>query len=237
MAIDKSVVSLLPKTRAYTEIEALLSLSIDIDELTHKTNTQPTTATEAVQLVLSQNSISGYASLWGWSRHKTRRFINDLAKSSGHVADRKGTGRGHPIRLIINNLQLVADRKGTGRGQEGDTSNNPIILKPKSKAKRLSHASLETAAFTRFYNVYPKQKNKTGAMKEWNKLKPSPELVEVIMAAIAVASASDDWKREGGRYIPYPAKWLSGRRWEDKIIPIRREHNATGTEYPVDVEG
>jgi hypothetical protein len=235
--IDKRVVSLLPKTRAFTEIEALLSLSIDVDNLAYKTNTQPATATQAVQLVLSQNSISGYASLWGWSRHKTRKFINDLAESSGHVADRKGTGRGHHIRLIINNLQLVEDGLGTGRGQVADTSNDPIILKPKSKGKRLSRASLETEAFTRFYDVYPKQKNRTGAMKEWNKLKPSPELVEVIMTAIDVASASDDWKREGGRYIPHPSKWLNGKRWEDQIMLTEGEHNGPNTEYPIDIEG
>ena len=35
------------------------------------------------------------------------------------------------------------------------------------------------------------------------------------MAAIEVAKESADWKKEGGKYIPYPATWLNNRRWED----------------------
>lgn len=28
---------------------------------------------------------------------------------------------------------------------------------------------------------------------------------------------SADWQRDGGRFIPYPATFLSQRRWEDEL--------------------
>jgi len=142
VAVDKKVVSFLPKKRPFTVIEALLSVSIDLDTIIYKwtskgkgTEKIPETPEEAIELLRSHISLSAYASLWGWSRNKTRRFIKGLAGSSGHVADRKGTGKGHPIRLVINNIQMVADGLGTGKGQVRDTSNDPSIPYNKSKDK------------------------------------------------------------------------------------------------------
>jgi hypothetical protein len=37
-----------------------------------------------------------------------------------------------------------------------------------------------------------------------------------IMAALARAKESAEWTKEGGQYIPYPATWINGMRWEDE---------------------
>lgn len=31
------------------------------------------------------------------------------------------------------------------------------------------------------------------------------------------AMTSEDWQKEGGKFIPYPATWLGARGWEDEI--------------------
>lgn len=41
-----------------------------------------------------------------------------------------------------------------------------------------------------------------------------------MLKAIEVQKKSDQWQRDNGQYIPYPATWLNGRRWEDEIQPI-----------------
>lgn len=104
--VDKGLVALLPKDRPFTDIEAYISLRVDIDNL-------------------RVGNVTGYAGLWGWSRGKVRRFLKLMERkpdgtSSGQVRDRKGTGSGHPIRLIFNNLQEVADGLRTGSGQVAD---------------------------------------------------------------------------------------------------------------------
>ena len=37
-----------------------------------------------------------------------------------------------------------------------------------------------------------------------------------MAAALERDRRSRDWQREDGAYIPYPASWLNGRRWEDE---------------------
>jgi hypothetical protein len=31
--------------------------------------------------------------------------------------------------------------------------------------------------------------------------------------------ASEQWRRDDGRFIPHPATWLNQRRWEDEAEP------------------
>jgi len=154
VAIDKRIVSLLPTNRRFTISDALLSVSVDIDNIIYKwtqkgkgTTKIPETPEEAINLLLARVSIAAYASRWGWSRNKTTKFIRELGMSSGHVADKRGTGKGHPIRLIINNLHMVADRKGTGKGQVADTSSYPLSLNLNPKTKSTA-SSTHTRMFT-----------------------------------------------------------------------------------------
>lgn len=37
-----------------------------------------------------------------------------------------------------------------------------------------------------------------------------------MAAALERDKRSRDWQRDDGAYIPYPASWLNGRRWEDE---------------------
>jgi hypothetical protein len=70
--------------------------------------------------------------------------------------------------------------------------------------------------FPAFWLVYPKKKSRATAEKAWRKLAPSPELTQRILDAIAAQRNSPDWLKERGKFIPYPASWLNGRRWEDE---------------------
>lgn len=69
--------------------------------------------------------------------------------------------------------------------------------------------------FDRFYSAYPKRQAKKDAQRAWQKL--SPEDRAAAMAAIEKSKETDQWTRDNGRYIPQPAKFLNGRRWEDEI--------------------
>ena len=81
-----------------------------------------------------------------------------------------------------------------------------------------------TTAFDHFWSAYPRRRHKGAAMKAWKALKPDVGLVAVILQALQDAVASDDWRREGGRFIPYPATWLNARGWEDEhgidVVPL-----------------
>lgn len=70
--------------------------------------------------------------------------------------------------------------------------------------------------FERFWQAYPKKRGKQDARKAWGKLKPDLALCRRMSDALARDKLSHDWRKEDGRYIPYPATWLNGRRWEDE---------------------
>ena len=78
--------------------------------------------------------------------------------------------------------------------------------------------------FQTFYKSYPKKKGKQAAERAFLKLKPDTDLFRQIMAALEAQKKSPDWQKEAGQYIPYPATWLKGRRWEDEIEVNQPSH-------------
>jgi len=69
--------------------------------------------------------------------------------------------------------------------------------------------------FADFWQRYPRKCAKKDALKAWQRI--SPSLYASILEAIEKHKRSEDWRRDGGRYIPYPATWLNGERWEDDL--------------------
>ncbi len=67
-----------------------------------------------------------------------------------------------------------------------------------------------------FWESYPKKKNKGNSEKAWLKLKPSTELQQKITQTVKKLELSEDWTKENGKYIPYPASWLNAKGWEDE---------------------
>ena len=68
--------------------------------------------------------------------------------------------------------------------------------------------------FADFWSKYPKKKARGDAGKAWKKIKPTE--YDALFAGLQLAMQSKEWQRENGQFIPYPATWLNGRRWEDE---------------------
>lgn len=74
------------------------------------------------------------------------------------------------------------------------------------------------SGFETFWLEYPnhKKKSKGSAEKAWKKLSPNEQLQGLILAALKRAKTSEEWAKDAGRYVPYPATWLNGKRWQDE---------------------
>lgn len=79
--------------------------------------------------------------------------------------------------------------------------------------------SADMDRFALFWQEYPRKAAKAAALKAWQKLNPSPELAERILAHVRDRKRSQDWIKDGGQFVPHPATFLNGRRWEDDIPP------------------
>ncbi len=71
--------------------------------------------------------------------------------------------------------------------------------------------------FDRFYKLYPRKQKRKAAEQAWKSLAPSADLQQVILTALAKQATSIDWLKSGGQFIPHPASWLNGKRWEDEV--------------------
>jgi len=69
--------------------------------------------------------------------------------------------------------------------------------------------------FEKFWRYYPRGEAKQAAIRAWDKLKPSDELIDQMAIALKRQMASEEWQRGIG--IPYASTWLNQRRFEDEI--------------------
>lgn len=69
-------------------------------------------------------------------------------------------------------------------------------------------------SFDAFWSAYPLKKGKGTAERAWHKYNPD---LQTVLKAIEAQKQTDQWTKDGGKFIPYPATWLNGKRWEDVI--------------------
>jgi hypothetical protein len=69
--------------------------------------------------------------------------------------------------------------------------------------------------FLRFWAVYPRKCAKGDARKAWEQTVKIRPPLERLIKAVIVAKASEQWRKDGGQFIPHPARYLRGERWED----------------------
>lgn len=80
--------------------------------------------------------------------------------------------------------------------------------------RREENINTYTDEFELFWKMYSKPVGKVNAFKEWNKLKPSSELIKTITEkakAQAIAITEPKFRKDAER-------WIRDRRWEDEIV-------------------
>lgn len=112
------------------------------------------------------------------------------------------------------NANVNANAKHTpptpSHGDDGSVSDHPEKGTAAEKTDRL---------FEVFWLVYPKKVGKGDARKAFGKIRPSEKLVGMMIAAVKRQSASFQWTKDHGKYIPNPATWLNQQRWLDEVEP------------------
>ena len=134
--------------------------------------------------------------------------------SEAHTA-----GPGNPGRETVEPLP---DEKPDGKPDKKQERGQALGPETADGRERSPAAGQEAAPmssdalFGGFWAAYPRKRGKESARRAWRKLAPDLALCRVMAEALERQRRSEDWRREGGQFIPYPATWLSGRRWEDE---------------------
>jgi hypothetical protein len=97
---------------------------------------------------------------------------------------------------------------------------------PSSSCASVSDTSSKESDFNAFWTSYPRKVGRKAALKAWHKATDKPALA-VILAAVERQNATDQWRKDGGQYIPMPATWLNQGRWADEPVNVKPIHRGS----------
>ena len=130
----------------------------------------------------------------------------------------------------------IGKKSDTPIGKKSEESNKDSSIPPivpqggrrrRTAKEKTDHKPERFSAFWEFYRNNARGENKQAAMKAWDRLKPSDELIDQMAKALKEQVKSKSWQEGIG--IPYASTWLNNRRWEDEIkIPPAQEIDTRG---------
>lgn len=134
----------------------------------------------------------------------------DRARAESEKQTANGSKGGRP---------KINPEKPTETQQNPEKPTETLKEKDKEKEKINNKVSKETymREFEVFWAAYPRHTGKQDAYKAFVKLKPDEALMQAILAGIEKQKQSAQWTKDGGQFIPHPATWLNGCRWEDEM--------------------
>lgn len=138
------------------------------------------------------------------------------------------------------NIYAHSENEQVYNHESDNHSSNTIKQETKNKAIKKQNKELnelQEKQFDKFWQAYPKKVSKKQAQKSWKKINPSLELFEKILKALEMVKQTEQWKKDNGKYVPYPATWLNQERWTDEINmmqdTIKEEQKTKPVYYPV----
>lgn len=69
--------------------------------------------------------------------------------------------------------------------------------------------------FNEFWTHYPRKVGKVNAFKSFKKVCKDRKMLDVLISAVEKHKKTAQWQNI--QYIPHPAVWLNGHRWEDEL--------------------
>jgi hypothetical protein len=146
----------------------------------------------------------GYLDIPTFSKHQ-RPTANEISRNLPKCTE-------------ISLLALAKFSAGTGTGKEREGNGKGL---PRSLCSLGATAGGDAGGFDQFWTLYPRKEKKRDARKAWDTLAPTPELVARILAALTWQRDNPRWREDQGRYVPHPASYLNGRRWEDEPATLK----------------
>ena len=146
-------------------------------------------------------------------RYKPTDYVNEMAQLT---TDEKGVYSldTECIQSVSNPCPQIRDRYRDRLDTGKSKDNNTLTLKGSSVCAQGS-AVLESY-FDTFWREYPKKKSKGTALKAFNKALKRTDF-DTIMEALRMLKGSNEWTKDGGQYVPYPATWLNADGWNDEV--------------------
>ena len=162
----------------------------------------------------SRGGIATSKKVYGTSK-KEEEIIQEKVQKGSEPFDKNDGENDQNIECIITEEYAggeekeapIPEKNGNGAFTDGD----------------LYEKQLSENRFNKFWRNYPRKVERQRAYTIFLKLRPDDALVKKMLDAIEKQKKTARWKKDSGQFIPYPANWLEGRRWEDEIEELDDE--------------
>lgn len=105
------------------------------------------------------------------------------------------------------------------RLQASDSETSITLAPDNQRLQDTQNAStLVNDRFAEFWHLYPRKVAKQKAFEAFNKLKPDDDLFDQIISGLR-RLIDLEWDQNEMQYIPYPATFINGKRWNDEPTP------------------
>jgi uncharacterized protein YdaU (DUF1376 family) len=152
------------------------------------------------------------------------RVEADLDAVNSKVVTASNAGKASARAKALKKQQELNDRSTTVDDSFQRNGNHIDTDTDTDKNNKNTSPSAEDL-FPKFWKLYPNKKGKAAAEKAWKKLKVTDDLFSLIAQGLAKQCTSPAWTKDGGQFIPHPATWLNGKRWEDEVsVPSNVHH-------------
>lgn len=151
-----------------------------------------------------------------YSKPQLTKAIRRLCE--GNMIETAKATRGVFITVLnYNKYQDPSLYEGNGEGNAKETRKQPegVHLKQEERIKKKESSSLSQERFDLFWEKYPRKSGKKDAFRAWEKNKCFNGHFELIMEKVDLFSALCVGK--DSQFIPLPATWINGERWNDEM--------------------
>jgi len=143
------------------------------------------------------------------------KFLVTMGPNSGMLLNANATENWRkPVYETLHTAGLQGAYSGPTGGVQESTTEILDTRKEKQEKKNTAQAS-PSPDFEMFWQAYPRKVGKPAAQRAWKKVS-RPIVWHAIITGIERWKQTEQWQKEGGQFVPYPATFLNQRRWEDE---------------------
>lgn len=115
-------------------------------------------------------------------------------------------------RGVLNEALPVYEQGPLSTGEQA-LIGEPESVQPEELAQETP--SSDRPNFDTFWELYPKKKGKGAAQDKWARMSVADRRLAVD--ALTRHVRQPDWIKDGGKFIPYPQKWLGQKHYLDPV--------------------
>lgn len=161
-----------------------------------------------------------FANLYGVSKTTISSLIKELVDNNyihSEIIYKEGTKEilNRYLKIVKDPIKEILNTPIKENLKENNTYINNTSNKENINNNKLLF--IKEKYFNEFWNLYPRKVEKKDCKDLFYKLNFNEEKYQIIINQLKRFKDTSDWKKQDGKFIPYPKRWLSKKRWEDEF--------------------